>query len=76
MTPVSSFTDLLVSILERGFVLCIRLDGPPGDRRLLLGIGLADAADPILMALCASGAFRPRYDQVDAAEVRDDFDWE
>ena len=68
--PVTSFTDLLVSILERGIVLAIRLDGPPGDRRLLLGIGLTDAADPLLMALAASGAFRSRYD--DAF----DFDWD
>ncbi len=71
--PVSSLTDVLLAILERGFVLAVRLDGPPGDRRLLLGIGLADAADPLLMALCASGALRPRYD-VDAEF--DDFGWD
>jgi hypothetical protein len=70
--PVSSFTDLLLSVLERGFVLAVRLDGPPGDRRLLLGIGLADAADPLLMALCASGAFGHRS----MPEYEDDFDWE
>ncbi len=60
--PVASFADLLISILERGFVLAVRLDGPPGDRRLLLGLGLADAADPLLMALAASGAFRASPD--------------
>ena len=61
--PIVSLGDLLVSILERGFVLAIRLDGPPGDRRLLLGIGLADAASPLLMALCATGAFTTRDPQ-------------
>ncbi len=71
--PVASLADLLVSILERGVVLAVRLDGQPGDRRLLLGVGLADAADPLLMALCAAGAFRPGHSfGADA----DDFGWD
>jgi hypothetical protein len=56
--PVASFADVLIAVLERGIVLAIRLDGPPGDRRLLFGIGLSDAADPLLMALCATSMHR------------------
>ncbi len=68
--PCASFTDVLLSILERGFVVAIRLDGPPGERRLLCGVGLADAADPMLLALCAAGAFRSQRDD------SDDFGWD
>lgn len=58
--PLTLFAELLISVLERGIVLVVRLDGPPGDRRLLCGVGLPDAADPILMALCATSMYGTR----------------
>jgi hypothetical protein len=56
--PVSGLEDLLVSILERGLVLVIRLQGEPGDRRLMVGVGLPESVDPVLLALGATGVFR------------------
>ena len=71
--PVASLADLLISVLERGVVLAIRLDGSPGDRRLLVGFGLTSSADPILMALCAAGTFRRHENPV---EFDDELDWD
>jgi hypothetical protein len=56
--PVSGIEDLLVSILERGLVFVVRLSGEPGDRRLMVGVGLPESVDPVLLALGAAGVFR------------------
>jgi len=56
--PVSGLEDLLVSILERGLVFVVRLHGEPGDRRLLVGVGLPESVDPMLLALGATSLFR------------------
>ena len=72
--PVSSVSDLLVAILERGVCLVIRLQGPPDARELALGVGLADSAAPIIAALCASdGLGRPQSNH--APGGFDDIDW-
>jgi hypothetical protein len=60
--PVSGLEELLISILERGLVLVIRLHGAPGDRQLLVGVGLPESVDPMLLALGATSLFR-RPDQ-------------
>ena len=55
-------TDLLVSILEKGIVVVIKLHGDPGDRQFLVGLGLPQAVDPMLVALGVSGVLRrPEY---------------
>ena len=56
--PVSGLEEMLISILERGIVLVIRLHGDPGDRHLLLGVGLPESVDPMLLALGATSLFR------------------
>lgn len=66
--PVTTgLADILLSILERGIVVAIRLTGPPGDRRLVVGFGTPGAIDPILLALgMTSGVFGRRdggYDE-------------
>jgi len=64
--PVSSLADLLVSILERGLVLVIRLHGEPGNRQLLVGMGLPESVDPMLLALGVTNLFRrPEYESAD-----------
>jgi hypothetical protein len=61
--PVSGLADLLIGVLERGIVIALRLDGPPGDRRLLVGFGTPEAIDPIMLALgVTSRVFDSRYD--------------
>ena len=54
-SPASILADLLLGILERGVVLVLRLDGPPGDRRLVVGVGTTGAVDPLLLALGVTG---------------------
>ena len=49
----SSLADLVISILEKGIVLVLKLEGPPGDRHLAVGLGLAENADALLMAMHA-----------------------
>jgi hypothetical protein len=56
--PVSGLEDLLISVLERGLVFVVRLHGEPGDRRLLVGVGLPESVDPMLLALGATSLFR------------------
>lgn len=53
--PASGLADLLISVLERGIVLVLRLDGPPGDRHLVVGFGTTGAVDPLLLALGVTG---------------------
>lgn len=50
-TPVSGMADFLVSIQERGIVRVLRLDGPPGDRRLLHGFDTPNSAGALVIAL-------------------------
>lgn len=60
---VSTLADVLVAVLERGIVVAFRLVGPPGDRHLAVGLGLAESTDVLLMALgLSTGAFRSGYD--------------
>ena len=64
--PVSGLADLLISILERGLVLVVRLHGEPGSRQLLVGLGLPESVDPMLLALGAANLFRrPEYESAD-----------
>ncbi len=56
--PVSGLEDLLISVLERGLVFAIRLHGAPGDRQLLVGVGLPESVDPVMLALGATSLFR------------------
>ena len=63
-TPVSSLAEVLLAVLEKGIVVAIRLVGPPGDRRLLVGLGTPESIDPLLLALgMTSGVFTSRYDE-------------
>ena len=52
-TPSSGLADVLISVLGRGVVLVLKLEGPPGDRHLAVGLGLAESADLLLMAIGA-----------------------
>jgi hypothetical protein len=51
----SILADVLLAVLERGIVVGFRLVGPPGDRRLLVGLGTAESFDPVLLALGITG---------------------
>jgi len=53
--PGSMLADVLLAVLERGVVVGFRLVGPPGDRRLLVGLGAAESFDPVLLALGITG---------------------
>jgi hypothetical protein len=53
--PGSILADVLLAVLERGVVVGFRLVGPPGDRRLLVGLGTAESFDPVLLALGITG---------------------
>ena len=62
--PVSTLADVLLAVLERGFVIAIRLVGPPGDRRLLVGFGTTESIDTLRLALgMTTGVFGSRYDE-------------
>ena len=54
----SGLEELLISILERGLVFVIRLHGEPGDRQILMGVGLPESVDPVMLALGATSLFR------------------
>jgi hypothetical protein len=58
----SILADVLLAILERGVVVGFRLVGPPGDRRLLVGLGTAESFDPVLLALGCTGHLGGRRD--------------
>jgi hypothetical protein len=58
---VSGLADLLTSILERGIVIAFRLDGPPGDRKLLVGFGTIESADALMMALGFTSLLRRQH---------------
>ena len=61
--PSSALADLIVGILQRGVVLVLNLEGPPGDRHLAVGLGLAESTDVLLLALgVTTGAFGSRYE--------------
>jgi hypothetical protein len=63
MEPSSALADLIVGILQRGVVLVLKLEGPPGDRHLTVGLGLAESTDTLLLALgLTTGAFGSGYD--------------
>ena len=59
--PVSGIADLFLGILERGVVIVLRLEGPPGDRRLLVGAGLPESAQALMIALGATTIFNRPY---------------
>jgi hypothetical protein len=62
--PVSGLADLLIGVLERGVVVALRLDGEPGNRRLLVGFGSPESAEAVLLAIAATSLFRrPRRDE-------------
>jgi len=58
----SILADMLLAVLERGVVIGLRLVGPPGDRRLLVGLGTAESFDPVLLALGITGHLGGRRD--------------
>jgi hypothetical protein len=51
----SILADVLLAVLERGIVVGFRLVGPPGERRLLVGLGTTESFDPVLLALGITG---------------------
>ena len=63
--PVGGLADILISVLEKGVVLVLRLEGAPGDRRLVVGLGLAESAGPLMLALGVTGHLGRRPDAWD-----------
>jgi len=59
--PVGGLLDLLTSVLERGVVIALRLDGPPGDRKLLVGFGTIESCDALMMALGFTSLVRRQH---------------
>lgn len=62
-SPVSTLAEVLLAVLERGVIVAFRLAGPPGDRRLIVGLGTPESADALLLALgMTTGVFTSRYE--------------